>query len=87
MQRQGETYGEWEARTFCDNASRRGTGISLRPQCCNGKREFECTVIYNEGVYGRDTFIVCRDCRDNMKKEARRHGYRFKSKPCKTDGS
>jgi len=73
-----ETYSEWEARTFCDNASRRGSGVGIKPQCYDGKREYECTVIYNE--VESDTMVLCSECRKQLKKEARRYGYKFKSR-------
>lgn len=72
-----ETYSEWKQRTFCDNAYRRGTGVSLKPQCLDGKREYECTVTYNE--VESDTMVLCSECRKHLRKEARRHGYKFKS--------
>ena len=73
-----ETYNEWEKRVFCDNASRRGSGISLNPQCFSGKREYECTITYN--LVEKDNFVLCKECRDNLKKEARRYNYKFSSK-------
>jgi hypothetical protein len=77
MQRAGETYGEYQRRIYCENASILGTGISVHPQCCNGRKEYRCTVKYN--AVSSDTFELCGQCRDNLKKEARRHGYKFKS--------
>jgi len=74
-----ETYGAWEKRVFCDNASRRGSGC-FNPQCCDGKREYRCTVIYNQGMYDSDTLVLCAECTENLKREARKHGYKFKSK-------
>jgi len=73
-----ETYSDWEKRTFCDNASRRGTGVSLSPQCVDGKREFECTVIYNE--VEKDTMVLCAECRKQLMREARKHSYKIHSK-------
>lgn len=73
-----ETYSDWEKRVFCDNASRRGKGVSIKPQCLDGKREFECTVIYNE--VSRSTMVLCSACRQHLKREARKHKYKFKSK-------
>ena len=85
-----ETYSDWEKRTFCDNASRRGTGVSVKPQCSSGKREYECTVYYykdghtatlsNGRILGCDTMILCGECRNHLRREARKHGYKFKSK-------
>jgi len=77
-----ETYRQWEEHTFCDNASRRGTGVSLSPQCVDGKREFKCTVIYNKGVYGSDIMVLCAECRKHLMTEARKHGYKIQSKRC-----
>ena len=71
-----ETYGEWEQRTFCDNASRRGTGIGVT-QCVDGKREFQCTVTYNK--VESDTMVLCSKCQNQLKREARKHGYKFKA--------
>lgn len=86
-----ETYSDWEKRTFCDNASRRGTGVGLSPQCVGGKREYECTVYYhkdghtaklsNGRILGCDTMVLCSACRERLKKSARKHGYKFQSKP------
>ena len=73
-----ETYSQWQARTFCDNASSRGTGVGISPQCTNGKREFNCTIFYND--VESDSMTLCKKCKDNLRKEARRHGYRFKAK-------
>lgn len=73
-----ETLSDWEKRTFCDNASRRGTGVSLSPQCPDGKREYECTVIYNE--VEKDTMVLCAECRKHLMREARKHGYKVHSK-------
>jgi len=75
-----ETYRQWEERTFCDNASRRGPGVSLSPQCVNGKREYTCTVIYNE--VEKDTMVLCAECRKHLMTEARKHGYKIQSKRC-----
>ena len=77
MQEIGETYSDWEKRTFCDNASRRGRGISLSPQCVDGKREFECTVIYNK--VESNTMILCSKCKNRLRREARKHHYKFHS--------
>ena len=73
-----ETYSDWEKRVFCDNASRRGTGVGLSPQCVDGKREYECTVSYNE--VEKDTIVLCGECRQHLMKLARKHGYKFHSK-------
>lgn len=83
MQSAYETYGEWEKRTFYDNASRRGTGVSLK-QCYDGKREYECTVFYDkyrDPKWNSDTMVLCSECREALKREARKHGYGFQSKP------
>lgn len=90
MQSTYETYNHWEQRTFCDNASKRGKGVSLKPQCYDGKREFECTVYYypdghtaklsNGRILGYDIMILCSSCKDNLRREARKHSYKFKSK-------
>lgn len=82
MQSSYETYSQWEKRTFCDNAARRGRGISVNPQCYDGKREYECTVFYDEyrSTSNSDTMTLCSECRDNLKKSARRHGYGFQSR-------
>jgi hypothetical protein len=69
-----ETYTKWEARTFCDNSSRRGKGVSLTPQCNDGKREFEVTVAYNDAE--SDTMTLCSECTKNLKADARRHHYK-----------
>jgi len=76
-----ETYDEWEKRTFCDNASRRGTGVSLSPQCVSGKREYKCTVTYNE--VESDTMVLCSECKKALRREARKHGYKFRAEPLK----
>ena len=85
-----ETYSDWEKRTFCDNAYRRGRGVGVTPQCHGGKREYECTVYYygdghtaklsNGKILGADTMILCAECRSNLKKETRKHGYKFQSR-------
>lgn len=83
MQSRHETYSQWEKRTFCDNASRRGRGISINPQCYDGKREYECTVSYDEHGTESDTMTLCSECRGNLGKSARRHGYTFSSRRLK----
>ena len=90
MQSSYETYSDWEKRTFCDNASRRGSGVSVNPQCYDGKREYECTVYYypdghtaklSDGrILGADTMILCAECQRNLRKEARKHNYKFESR-------
>jgi len=72
-----ETYAHWEERTFCDNASRRGSGVGIR-QCVSGKREFECIVTYNE--VESDTMALCSECRAELRRDARKHGYQFQSR-------
>ena len=74
-----ETYSAWEKRTFCDNASRRGRGVSVKPQCVEGKREYKCTVYYDEHGIESDTMTLCSECRKSLKTSARKHGYRFVS--------
>lgn len=74
-----ETYSDFLKRKLCDNSSRLGSGISLTPQCYDGKREYTCTVIYNE--VERDTVTLCKKCRDNLRKDARRNRIGFKSQP------
>lgn len=64
---------------FCDNASRRGTGVSVKPQCNQGLRENEVTVIYN--AVDRDTMVLCNECTKHLRREARRHGYKVDIKP------
>ena len=79
MQSTYETYSDWEKRTFCDNASRRGSGVGLHPQCVNGKREYECTVFYDKECISSDSMILCSECQKLLRQEARKHGYKFRS--------
>ncbi len=65
---------------FCDNASRRGR-VSVTPQCYDGPREFDVTVIYNPGKYGRDSMVLCKECLKILRREGRRRGYRVAVKP------
>lgn len=91
-----ETYSQWEKRTFCDNASRRGTGVGIHPQCCDGKREYRCTVYYypdghtsqlSDGrTLGCDTMDLCSECRKRLRSEARKHGYKFMSEKIEVGG-
>jgi len=60
----------------CDNtATLPGTIIS--PRCWNGKATRVCTVTYCEG--DSDTFHLCEKCAAALRKDVRRHGYRFSS--------
>jgi hypothetical protein len=75
-----ETYSQWEHRRFCDNASRRGRGVSVTPQCHSGHRELDVTVIYHPGKYGNVSMVLCKACTKRLKSEARRHGYKVHTK-------
>lgn len=78
-----ETLGEYFERTLCDNSAKRGRGISLDPKCYDGKREYECTVYYDEHGIETSTIVLCSECTKNLKKDCRKHKYRFKSKKVK----
>lgn len=78
-----ETYREYQRRTLCDNSTKRGRGISLDPRCYDGGREYECTVSYDEHGIETDTMILCSECTRNLRKDSRKHKYRFTSKKVK----
>ena len=82
MQIQRETYHQRRPWTFCDNATRRGRGVEVYPRCTDGHREYLCTVAYND--VEQDTMVLCRTCRDHLRRDARRHGYQFHSKKLAT---
>jgi hypothetical protein len=73
-----ETYGDWEKRVFCDNASRKGIGVGVKPQCSRGLREFEVTVVYS--AVDSDTMVLCTQCTQYLKRETGKHGYKVKTK-------
>jgi len=62
----------------CENASINGTGVSVYPQCFNNEATREVTVIYNE--VERDTLYLCNECTKNLKRDARKHGYKVITK-------
>lgn len=76
MQRTGETYRQYQRRTLCENASQLGTSIPV-PSCMNGRKEYKVVVYYNE--LERDILYLCKECRDAIKRDARRHGYKVRS--------
>lgn len=76
MQRIGETYVEYQKRVLCENASRLGIPI-FSPSCESGKKEYEVVVYYNEAE--RDILHLCRECRNRIKRDARRHGYKVRT--------
>lgn len=80
-----ETYGQYQKRTLCDNSTKRGRGISLNPQCYDGRREYKCTVYYDEyhSASNSDTMTLCSECMKNLRKDCRKHKYQFESKKVK----
>lgn len=79
-----ETRGEYLNRTLCDNAAKRYRGIGISPKCYDGGREYECTVYYDKHGIETSTMVLCSECMKNLKKDCRKHKYRFKSKKVKT---
>jgi len=79
--RTGETYGEYQRRIYCENASILGSGCSIYPQCYNGKKEYEVIIIYND--VDKDILYLCKECLENLKKDCRKHGYKVKARKIK----
>ncbi len=78
-----ETLGEYYERIYCDNSAKRGRGVNIRPKCYDGGREYECTVYYDKHDVETTTMVLCSECVKNLRKDCRKHKYRFKSKKAK----
>jgi len=61
---------------LCENAYRRGRGIGIEPSCYANEATKEVTVIYHE--LESDTFFLCDECAEALKRDAIKHGYRVK---------
>lgn len=48
------------------------------PSCFRNEAAYVCTVTYN--AIEKDTLHLCESCRNVLRNECKRHGYRFSSK-------
>jgi hypothetical protein len=72
---------DWVGVPMCENGARNtdvnyGHGIGV-PQCYDEAAEFEAIVDY--GYEKSPPMKLCPKCLSNLKKSARRHGYKLKS--------
>lgn len=72
----------WEVerrRLLCDNAHvKRHVTSVVTPSCYDNLAEYVCEVTYNE--VDSDTVYLCAECRERLRREVRRNGYRFRSR-------
>jgi len=77
-----ETYTEMQHRTLCENNSSLTNNI-INPQCSDGKKEYEVTILY-DGKYGEKvTLWLCAQCTEVIKKDCKKHGYGISVKEMK----
>jgi hypothetical protein len=62
---------------ICENSSSRATQIGI-PQCFMNTATTIITVHYHE--LESDTLLLCNECAKHLRKDARRHGYKIRSK-------
>ena len=62
--------------TLCENSSKLTNHIGIYPQCYDGKKEYEVTVIYND--VEQDILYLCERCMQNLKRDCRKHRYRVR---------
>lgn len=75
---------EWEKYPLCQNAVRNtdinyGRGIGV-PQCYNNEQEYSVTIYYSDAigqVAEEDTVKLCKQCLAELKKSARKQGYKL----------
>lgn len=73
-------------KRLCDNASMNGNGmgISLDPQCYDNYAEYFVTITY--GRNGKqDSFYLCKNCLNNLKKDAQRYGDKVTARKIRKD--
>lgn len=62
----------------CENSFRSGN-YGFNPKCFDGKVEFELSVFYDKYLSeNSDHLLLCKECTELIKKDARRHGYKVK---------
>ena len=66
----------------CDNASSMGHCI-ISPQCVSGEVTREVTIEYNE--VEKDILHLCNYCTNNVRNDARRHGYKVSTRKIKPE--
>lgn len=64
----------------CENSNHLAQGIGVA-RCWYGVAVRKVTVTYNE--VESDTFDLCYDCAERLRKDARKHGYQCRSKRMK----
>lgn len=68
-----ETYQDRQAK-LCENHMSLTANFGV-PHC-NGNKEVQLTIIYNDGPLGRDTMALCKQCSAKVSGESRKYGYK-----------
>ncbi|PMP97549.1 MAG: hypothetical protein C0169_02745 [Thermodesulfobacterium geofontis] len=71
-----------KVKLICENASKNGQGVSIKPQCWDNQAEVKATVFYINcigDVYESVTVYLCKECTKYLKKLARKYGFKVRT--------